>query len=68
MNAMCVGLVRKDAVVKGYAGGIGNPVFLLGARTGRDGVEGASFASEELEADKEQRSTIPTTIRIGRKH
>lgn len=59
VNAMCVGVVRQGAIAKGLALGVGNPVYLLGAKTDRDGVEGATFASEELETEKEQRSTVP---------
>ena len=48
VNAMCLGLVEKDAIVKGKAAGIGNPVYYVGATTGRDGLGGAAFASREL--------------------
>ncbi|MDR0548127.1 MAG: phosphoribosylformylglycinamidine synthase subunit PurL [Deltaproteobacteria bacterium] len=51
VNAMCLGLLRSDRIFKGQAAGLGNSVMLVGARTGRDGVKGASFASEELSAD-----------------
>ncbi|UQZ88106.1 phosphoribosylformylglycinamidine synthase subunit PurL [Deltaproteobacteria bacterium Smac51] len=55
VNAMCVGLVDEDKIFKGSATGVGNIVMVVGARTGRDGIKGASFASEELsdqDADK----------------
>ncbi len=55
VNAMCVGLVDADKIFKGSATGVGNIVMVVGARTGRDGIKGASFASEELsdqDADK----------------
>lgn len=48
VNAMCVGLLKTDQLRLGKATGIGNPVILAGARTGRDGMGGASFASVEL--------------------
>lgn len=51
VNAMCVGLVSKEKIRKGYASGIGNSLLLVGAKTGRDGIAGASFASEELSED-----------------
>jgi phosphoribosylformylglycinamidine synthase II len=48
VNAMCVGVVRRDRLVRARARGPGNPVFVVGSRTGRDGIHGATFASEEL--------------------
>ncbi|MGL4208911.1 MAG: phosphoribosylformylglycinamidine synthase subunit PurL, partial [Candidatus Adiutrix sp.] len=48
VNAMCVGLVSADKIFKGAATGLGNIVMVVGAKTGRDGIKGASFASEEL--------------------
>jgi phosphoribosylformylglycinamidine synthase II len=51
INAMCVGLARKDEMVRSAATGAGNVVVLIGASTGRDGIGGASvLASAELEA------------------
>jgi phosphoribosylformylglycinamidine synthase subunit PurL len=50
VNAMCVGLMREDELIRAKAEGIGNPVIAVGARTGRDGIHGASFASEDLTA------------------
>ncbi len=56
VNVMCVGVARRDNLVKARAGGLGNPVFYVGADTGRDGLGGASFASRELteESDKDR--------------
>lgn len=51
VNAMCVGIIRHDRIVKGRAAGVGNSVMLVGSTTGRDGMHGASFASEELSED-----------------
>ena len=48
VNAMCVGLIDHKDIQKGIASGVGNPVMYVGAKTGRDGIHGATFASEEL--------------------
>lgn len=53
VNAMSVGLIDHDKIQKGVAKGVGNPVFYVGAPTGRDGIHGATFASEELTDDSE---------------
>jgi phosphoribosylformylglycinamidine synthase subunit PurL len=53
VNAMCVGLMRTDELIRAKAQGIGNPIIAVGARTGRDGIHGASFASEDLTAESE---------------
>ena len=53
VNAMCVGLLREDQLIRARAHGIGNPIMAVGARTGRDGIHGASFASEELSDESE---------------
>lgn len=59
VNVMCVGLVRLDRLVRGRAEGEGNPVMAVGARTGRDGIHGATFASAELdEASHEKRPQV----------
>jgi phosphoribosylformylglycinamidine synthase subunit PurL len=50
VNAMCVGILNHDELQKGIAQGVGNPVIYVGASTGRDGIHGATFASEELNA------------------
>lgn len=55
VNAMCVGIVQHDRIVKGKACGVGNSVMLVGSTTGRDGIHGASFASEELSEDSEEK-------------
>jgi phosphoribosylformylglycinamidine synthase len=55
VNAMCVGLVRADALQRARAGGAGNRLLLVGAQTGRDGIHGASFASLELDGAAEER-------------
>ncbi len=59
VNAMCVGILKKDEIKKGSASGVGNSVLLVGHTTGRDGIGGASFASENLtEESDEKRSHI----------
>jgi phosphoribosylformylglycinamidine synthase subunit PurL len=54
VNAMCVGLIDHDKIAKGAAKGVGNPVMVVGARTGRDGIHGATFASAEDPHAKER--------------
>jgi phosphoribosylformylglycinamidine synthase II len=54
VNAMCVGVLPADKIVKGTASGVGNPVFVVGSRTGRDGIHGATFASAEDPHEKER--------------
>jgi phosphoribosylformylglycinamidine synthase subunit PurL len=49
VNVFCLGIARHDAIVKGVAGGIGNPVYYVGAKTGRDGIHGATMASAEFD-------------------
>jgi phosphoribosylformylglycinamidine synthase len=53
VNAMCVGLMREDELIRAVAQGVGNPIIAVGARTGRDGIHGASFASEDLSAQSD---------------
>ncbi len=55
VNAMCVGIADGAELARGLAGGVGNPVLVVGARTGRDGIHGASFASEQLSIHSEER-------------
>ncbi len=55
VNAMCVGIVDHDQIRRGYAEGTGNLVMVVGARTGRDGIHGCTFASEELSEESEER-------------
>lgn len=59
VNAMCVGLINHKDIQKGQAHGAGNTVMYVGAKTGRDGIHGATFASEELsEQSDEKRSAV----------
>jgi phosphoribosylformylglycinamidine synthase II len=50
VNAMCVGLMHERDLIRAKAEGVGNAIIAVGARTGRDGIHGASFASEDLSA------------------
>jgi phosphoribosylformylglycinamidine synthase II len=55
VNAFALGLVRKDEIFYAKATGIGNPVLYVGAKTGRDGIHGATMASEEFHEGSEQK-------------
>jgi phosphoribosylformylglycinamidine synthase II len=55
VNAMCVGLARHEEITLARAAGVGNALLLVGAATGRDGIQGASFASAGLDAASEER-------------
>jgi len=55
VNAMCVGIGRREHLLSASAAGVGNPLVLVGADTGRDGIHGATFASVELAADSSER-------------
>lgn len=59
VNAMCVGLIKHEQIQKGKAAGVGNSIMYVGAKTGRDGINGASFASKEFGSGNEtQRSAV----------
>ncbi len=59
VNVMCLGLLRHEEIARGAASGAGNPVFYVGAETGRDGLAGAAFASRDLtEESKEDRPAV----------
>ena len=55
VNAMCVGLIESGKLIPAKASGAGNPVLVVGAATGRDGIHGATFASVELDESSEER-------------
>jgi phosphoribosylformylglycinamidine synthase subunit PurL len=55
VNAMAIGLMKKEDLIRATASGPGNPILAVGARTGRDGIHGATFASEELTEESEAR-------------
>jgi len=59
VNVFCLGILRHEQLARGAARGVGNPVFYVGAETGRDGLAGASFASRELtEESREDRPAV----------
>ena len=59
VNVFCLGVLRHEQIARGAAKGIGNPVFYVGAETGRDGLAGAAFASRDLtEESKEDRPAV----------
>ncbi len=60
VNAFCLGVLRHDQIARGAAKGIGNPVFYVGPATGRDGLAGAAFASQDLTAEsaEQQRGAV----------
>ena len=60
VNAFCLGVLRHDQIARGAARGIGNPVFYVGPATGRDGLAGAAFASQDLteESAEQQRGAV----------
>lgn len=59
VNAMCVGLVNRHEIALAVAGEVDSPIMIVGAKTGRDGIHGATFASEELsEASSEKRPSV----------
>ena len=59
VNVMCAGILPASRITRGKAAGPGNTVILVGARTGRDGLHGVTFASEELdETSEEQRPAV----------
>jgi len=62
VNAMTVGIARKDRIFLSAAAGIGNPVVYVGSKTGRDGIHGATMASTEFTADSEDKRP---TVQVG---
>ncbi|HWR82141.1 MAG TPA: phosphoribosylformylglycinamidine synthase subunit PurL [Candidatus Deferrimicrobium sp.] len=62
VNAMAVGIVKTDRIVSAVAKGEGNPIMIVGSKTGRDGIHGATFASEELSEKSEARRP---SVQIG---
>ncbi|MCI4398629.1 MAG: phosphoribosylformylglycinamidine synthase subunit PurL [Acidobacteria bacterium] len=62
VNAFTLGLLRADKIFRGYASGVGNPVFYVGSKTGRDGIHGATMASAEFSDETEQKRP---TVQVG---
>ena len=62
VNAMNIGLAKKNKVFYSIASGVGNPVIYVGSKTGRDGIHGASMASQEFDSDSESKKP---TVQVG---
>ncbi len=62
VNAMTVGVVKPDKIFKGLAKGVGNPVMYIGSKTGRDGIHGATMASDSFDENAEQKRP---TVQVG---
>jgi phosphoribosylformylglycinamidine synthase len=62
VNVLCVGIAPRDRIFRARAGGVGNPVFYVGARTGRDGIHGATMASEAFDETSAGRRP---TVQVG---
>src|SRR2546425_1091922 len=62
VNAFTLGLLKANRIFRGTASGVGNPVIYIGARTGRDGIHGATMASAEFDAESEQKRP---TVQVG---
>ncbi len=62
VNAFCLGIAPADRIFRGHASGPGNKVVYVGARTGRDGIHGATMASEEFSEDSEAKRP---TVQVG---
>ncbi len=62
VNAMCVGVVRKDQIFYAMAAGLGNPVIYVGSKTGRDGIHGATMASDVFDEKSEEKRP---TVQVG---
>jgi len=62
VNAFALGVARRDRIFRARAQGVGNPILYTGARTGRDGIHGASMASESFDAESEKKKP---TVQVG---
>jgi phosphoribosylformylglycinamidine synthase len=62
VNAFALGIARRDRIFKARAAGVGNPILYAGSRTGRDGIHGATMASESFDAESEQKRP---TVQVG---
>ncbi|ADU97335.1 phosphoribosylformylglycinamidine synthase II [Thermovibrio ammonificans HB-1] len=63
VNAFALGIVRKDKIFYARAAGVGNPVIYVGAKTGRDGIHGATMASEEFSSEEEVEKKV--NVQVG---
>ena len=62
VNAFTLGIAKRKRIFTGVARGVGNPVIYVGSKTGRDGIHGATMASESFSEEKEQRRP---TVQVG---
>ncbi len=62
INVMAVGIVKSDGIASAVAEGVGNPIMVVGSKTGRDGIHGATFASEELTEESQKKRP---SVQIG---
>ena len=62
MNAMAVGIVKHNETATAKASGVGNPVFIVGSSTGKDGIHGATFASADITEDSAEK--LPS-VQVG---
>ncbi len=62
VNVFCLGIAKKDKIFKGQAAGVGNPVIYIGSKTGRDGIHGATMASDTFDESSESKRP---TVQVG---
>ena len=62
VNAFCLGIAQKDKIFLGTAAGVGNPVIYFGSKTGRDGIHGATMASDSFDDQSEKKRP---TVQVG---
>ncbi len=62
VNAFTLGVLKSDGIFRGFASGVGNPVLYVGARTGRDGIHGATMASDSFSEEAEAKRP---TVQVG---
>ena len=62
VNAFCLGVAHKDRIFRGTAAGVGNPVIYFGSKTGRDGIHGATMASDAFDDESERKRP---TVQVG---
>ncbi|QPD03234.1 MAG: Phosphoribosylformylglycinamidine synthase subunit PurL [Candidatus Nitrospira kreftii] len=62
VNVFCLGVAQKDRIFRGTAAGVGNPVIYFGSKTGRDGIHGATMASDSFDDESEQKRP---TVQVG---
>lgn len=65
VNAFTLGLVKSNRYFKAKAAGVGNPIFYVGSRTGRDGIHGATMASDVFDSENEEAKAKRPTVQVG---